>query len=120
EPTQLAVLDLVDPARRDAEVLATLGDGRGPMAGDVVAVLDFLHDVLCRARARVEHGVGHADEGDERRVRGLPVTVGLAAEDLRRLPAVHEAAEDSAVDVDDAPRGRALVVVLVVGAATRR
>src|SRR5881409_2090658 len=63
ESAQLAVPDLVDPARRDAEVLAALGDRRRPMAGDVVAVVDFLQDVLRRARARIEDGVRHTDQG---------------------------------------------------------
>src|SRR5437867_10895790 len=106
ESAQLAVPDLVDPARRDAEVLAALGDRWPPMAGAVVAVADFVQDVIRRARARIEDGVRHADQGDQGGVRGLPVRVGLAAEDRRRLPAVHEAARDAAVDMDHAPRGR--------------
>src|SRR5256712_5003263 len=120
ESAQLAVSDLVDTARRDAEVLAALGDRWRPMAGDVVAVVDFLQDVLRRARARIEDGVRHTDQGDQGGVRGLPVTVGLAAEDRRRLSAVHETPEDAAVDMDHAPRGRALVVVLVVAETRER
>src|SRR5213593_2884432 len=120
ESAQLAVSDLVDTARRDAEVLAALGDRWRPMAGDVVAVVDFLQDVLRRARARIEDGVRHTDQGDQGGVRGLPVTVGLAAEDRRRLSAVHETPEDAAVDMDHAPRGRTLVVVLVVAETRER
>src|SRR5262249_55726994 len=46
EAAQLAVRDLVDPPRRDAEVLAALGDRGRPMGGDVIAVIDFLHDLV--------------------------------------------------------------------------
>src|SRR5947209_8946727 len=120
ESAKLAVPDLVDAARRDAEVLAALRDRGGPMARDVVAVVDFLQDVLGRTRARIEDGVRHTDQGDQRGIRGLPVAVGLAAEDRRCLPAVHEPAKDAVVDMDHAPGGRALVVVLVVAETRER
>src|SRR5215813_323668 len=114
ELAELAVLDLVDAARGDAEVLSALGDRRRTVARHVVAVVDLLHDVLRRARAHVEDRVRHANQRDQRGVGGLPVAVGLAAEDRRGLPAVHEAAKDAAVDVHDAAARRALVIVLVV------
>src|SRR5262245_4574636 len=68
ETAQLAVANLIDPPRRDAEVLAALGDRRRPMAGNVVAVIDFLHDLVGRAGAGVEDGVRHADEGNQRKI----------------------------------------------------
>src|SRR5262245_7854505 len=120
EPAQLAVSNFVDPPRRDAEVLAALGDRGRPMAGDVVAVIDFFHDLVGRARTGVEDGVRHADERNQRSVGSFPVTVGLAAEDRGGLPAVHEAPEDAAIDVNHAPRGRALVIVLVVPVPRQR
>src|SRR5207249_12304948 len=69
----------------------SLGDRGRPVAGEVPATVDLLDDLLRRARARAEHRVRHADQGDECRVRRLPVAVRLAAEDRGRLAAVHEA-----------------------------
>src|SRR5256885_14370851 len=85
ESPELPVPDLVDSARGDAEVLPALGDRRRAVAGHVVAAVDLLHDVIRRACARVEDGVRHPDQGDQRGVGGLPVAVGLAAEDRRGL-----------------------------------
>src|SRR5713101_8492668 len=114
EAAELAMPDLVDLAGGAPEVLAALRDGRRLVADQIEAVIDFADDVRGVAVAPVEHGIGHADERDERRLRRFPVAVGLAAEDRRRLAAVHEALEDAPLDVGHAPGRRALVVVLVV------
>src|SRR3990172_5500668 len=120
EPAELAIPDLVHLACRDAEVLAALGDGGDPVADEVVPVVYLRDDVARGPVAAVEDGVGHADQGHQRRIRGLPVTVGVPPEDRRRLPAVHEALDDAPVDVDHAPGRRALVVVLVVAVTGKR
>src|SRR3990172_6562647 len=117
ELAELAVPDLVHLARRDAEVLAALGDGRDPVADEGVPVV-YLRDDVARVQvAPVEDRVGHADQRHQRRIGGLPVAVGVASEDRRRLAAVHEALEDPFVDVGPAPGRGSLLVVLVVGVA---
>src|SRR6266542_5501034 len=84
------------------------------MPDDVVAILDLADDVVRFPVARSERGVRHADQRDERGVRGLVVSVGFRANDRRRLATVREAVEDALVEVIDTTGGRALVVVDVV------
>ena len=69
------------------------------MAHQVVAAIDLADDVGRIAVAPREDRVRHPDERHQRGVGGLEVAVGRAAEDGRRLPAVHEAAEHAAIDV---------------------
>src|SRR5499427_9792826 len=114
QAAEAAVDDLVDLARGDAEVLAALRDGWRLVPDEVVAVVDLADDVRGVAVAPREDGGGHAHEGNEGRLGRLPVPVGLASEDGRGLPAVHEAAEDATIDVRHAPSRCPLVVVGVV------
>ena len=83
-------------------------------------MIDLADDVERIAGAGAEHRARHADERDQGRVRRLEVAVGRAAEDGGGLAAVHEALEDAVIDVDHAPGGGALVVVLVVAVAGQR
>src|SRR5689334_4123155 len=54
QTAEAAALDLVDLARRDAEVLAALGDRRNPVADQIVAVLDVADDVARVVGAALE------------------------------------------------------------------
>src|SRR5262245_8318557 len=117
ETAELAVANLVDRASGDAKVLPALRDRRRAVPAHVVPVFDLGHEVPRIAISHAEHRIGHADQRNEGGIGGLVVTVGGASEDRRRLPAVHEAGEDTAIDVHDAASRRALMVVAIVAIA---